>query len=180
MHVQREFLRRQMLMAQQKRRRSHGSRPTVRVRLVDDQFELVHPPCANERIDDIREVRQMLEAGEREVARDELRWLLEDCSDFLEAHVLLGRLAWEDGEMQLARGHFGYAYQVGRRALGHGFQGPLPCSRLANRPLFEAGAGLVRALERLNRRNDAVAVAREVLSWDRSDPMEMAKWLEKR
>lgn len=120
----------------------------------------------------------MLAAGERDIARNELRWLLEGCSDFLEVHVLLGRLAWEEGDVALARGHNGYAYEVGRRALGRRFQGQLPYRLAANRPLLEAGAGLAHCLESLGRRQDAVAVAHEVLGWDPSDPLELADWLE--
>ena len=35
----------------------------------------------------------MLAAGENEVARDELRWLLDGCPDFIAAHRMLGELA---------------------------------------------------------------------------------------
>ncbi len=59
----------------------------------------------------------MVAAGETEIARDELRWLLSECHDFLAAHKLLGDLALADNDVRLARGHFGYAYQIGLKAI---------------------------------------------------------------
>ena len=51
------------------------------------------------------------------MAIDELRWLLEVCRDMIEAHFLLGKLAVEaEHDVPLARGHFGYAYQLGVKA----------------------------------------------------------------
>ena len=54
----------------------------------------------------------MVEAGETEIARDELVWLLSECPDFLEAHVHLGLIALEEEDAKLARGHFGRAYEL--------------------------------------------------------------------
>ncbi len=34
----------------------------------------------------------MIEAGEMDVALDELRWLLSGCGEFIAAHVLLGKV----------------------------------------------------------------------------------------
>lgn len=119
----------------------------------------------------------MIAAGEHDVARDELRWLLEGCSDFLEAHVLLGQLAWEEGRVDLARGHFGYAHSIGRRALGRRFRGRLPYEREANRPLLDAGVGLARCLAKLGRSHDAHDLLSEVLSWDARDPLGVAAML---
>ena len=59
----------------------------------------------------------MIAAGETEIARDELVWLLSECPDFLEAHVHLGLIALEEGDPKLARGHFGRAYELCLRAL---------------------------------------------------------------
>jgi hypothetical protein len=158
-----------------KKRRSRPPKPgreSIRLRaLGTDRFELVHPPCARERADDVAEVHEMLAAGEADVARDELRWLLEGCSDFLEAHVLLGRLAWDEGRVDLARGHYGYAHAIGRRALGPRFRGSLPYEQPANRPLIEAAVGLARCLAHLARHDDARRVLEEVLLWDAGDPL---------
>ena len=54
----------------------------------------------------------MMEAGEVDIAIDELRWLLSGCSDFIEAHRLLGELALAENDLPLARAHFGYAYSL--------------------------------------------------------------------
>jgi hypothetical protein len=80
-------------------------------------WELVHPRCARRRRDDLEEVEAMVGAGETEVARDELVWLLSECPDFLDAHVHLGLIALEEDDAQLARGHFGRAYELCLRAL---------------------------------------------------------------
>ena len=52
-----------------------------------------------------------------DVAVDELRWLVGVCSEFVEAHALLGELALAEGDAALARGHFGFAVQLGLKAL---------------------------------------------------------------
>src|SRR5688572_17437238 len=70
-----------------------------------DSWELVHPPCASERTDDLAEAAAMIDAGELDVARDELLWLLEDCRDFIAAHRLLAEIALEAGDVKLARAH---------------------------------------------------------------------------
>ncbi|MFM8704900.1 MAG: hypothetical protein ACKOHG_13725, partial [Planctomycetia bacterium] len=75
-------------------------------------WELVHPRCARRRREYIEEVEAMVEAGETEIARDELVWLLSECPDHLDAHVQLGLIALEDGVPKLARGHFGSAYEL--------------------------------------------------------------------
>src|SRR5688500_15334726 len=75
-------------------------RTSVRVQRAPGgkSYELVHPPCVRERSEDLLEVQAMLAAGEMEVAADELRWLLEDCRDFIEAHKILGELAAAEGD----------------------------------------------------------------------------------
>src|SRR5262245_42144351 len=78
-------------------------------------WELVHPRCALARADDMDDVRQMVEHGETEIAVDELRWLLNGCSDFIDAHRLLGELALGAEDFPLARGHFGYAFRLGQQ-----------------------------------------------------------------
>src|SRR5262245_53817937 len=93
-------------------------KPSIRVRRVEEgAWELVHPRCAQARAEDIEEVHKMIAAGETEIARDELRWLLDECHDFIEAHTLLGDLALAENDLKLARGHYGYAYQLGLKAI---------------------------------------------------------------
>ncbi len=85
----------------------------------------------------------MLDAGEIDVARDECRWLLEGCSDCIEAHRLLGEMALEENDLPLARGHFGYAFRVGSQALAEaGNPAPLPYRLAANQAFFESGKAL--------------------------------------
>jgi len=137
-------------------------------------FELVHPPCVRQRAEDMEEVHKMLEAGEIDVAVDELRWLLEDCGQLLEAHQLLGRIALDEGDLQLARGHLGYAFELGLRALAE-IEPPvvLPYSLPANRPFFKAGKALAECLAGLGKSQKARQVAQELLALDPSDPLEV-------
>ncbi|HEY2251312.1 MAG TPA: hypothetical protein VGH74_09635, partial [Planctomycetaceae bacterium] len=58
-------------------------------RLDGNRFSLTPPVCAFDRQEDLEEVRQMIAAGELEIARDELLYLVSDCRGFLEAHNLL-------------------------------------------------------------------------------------------
>lgn len=102
-------------------------------------WEFVHPRCARRRRADMEEVEAMVEAGETEIARDELVWLLSECPDFLDAHVHLGLIALEEEDPKLARGHFGRAYELCMRALETaGNPQPLPYSLDGNRPFYEA------------------------------------------
>jgi hypothetical protein len=111
-------------------------------------FELVHPPCIDEREDDYAEAMEAWRAGEPEEAREMLRYALEGCGDNLWVHAALGRLAWEsDRDATLARGHFGYAFELARRALPPGFSGRLPEDRPANRPFYQAIDGLIACAE---------------------------------
>jgi hypothetical protein len=149
---------------------------TVRVRRVvgdgPPAWEFVHPRCAVARADDIDEVRQMVEHGEVEIATDELRWLLNGCSDFIDAHRLLGELALGAEDFPLARGHFGYAYRIGQVALKQaGSPAPLPYARSANQAFFEAGKGLAFCLKQLNKRDMAADVVALLLRCDPSDPL---------
>ncbi len=102
---------------------------------------LVHPRCAKARQDDLEEVEEMIAASETEIARDELRWLISECHNFLAAHTLLGDLAMAENDVRLARGHFGYAYQIGLKAIdAAGHVKPLPSRHAANRAFFAAGS----------------------------------------
>ena len=139
-------------------------------RAEDGSLELRHPRCARARAEDLQEVSQMIAAGENEIATDELRWLLADCHDFLAAHKLLGDLAIADNDIRLARGHFGYAYQIGLQAIEQAGVKLLPFARPANQPFFEAGKGLAGCLLKLGQRGLAREVIRRLLELDPSDP----------
>ena len=118
------------------------------------------------------EVRKMIAAGEVEIAIDEVRWLLNGCSDFIDAHRLLGELALEDEDLSLARGHFGFAHQLGIKALAQADpKGRMPYSVPANQSFHESGKGLVYCLLHLGKREMAVEVAQQLLSCDPSDPL---------
>ncbi len=159
-----------------KRRQSEhaasGDQYSVR-RLPDsDEFELAPPRSVVRREADLEEVRAMLDAGEVDVAVDELRWLLEGCRPLLEVHKLLGEIAAADNDPQLARAHFGYAYELGLKAIpASGLAGPLPYDRPANRAFFEAGQGLARCLNRDGDRALAAEVIDRLVRLDPSDPL---------
>ena len=136
------------------------------------EWQLVHPQCAKERHEDLEEVQNMLAAGEIDVAVDELRWLLEGCSDLVQAHRLLGEIALEEGDLRLARGHFGYAFDICKAALPPaGLPGPLPYRLPENQGLHESAKGLALCLEQLGNRDLAKQVLREMTRWDPSDPL---------
>jgi hypothetical protein len=141
---------------------------------------LVHPRCARDRAEDLDEVRLMIEAGEFDVAVDELRWLLSGCPEFIGAHVLLGELAVAmHDDLSLARGHFGAGYQLGLQTWRRANRPkPLLYSRPANRPLFEAGRGLAWSLEKLGRREMAEEVVETLLEFDPADPMRIRAMLD--
>jgi tetratricopeptide (TPR) repeat protein len=140
---------------------------------------LVHPRCAQERLDDLEEVRQMIDAGEVEIATDELRWLLNGCSDFVAAHRLLGELAMEQRDIKLARAHFGYAYDIGLSALPPaGLGGALPYRVPANQAFLEAAKGLAWCLRELGQDEQALAVVDQLLACDPSDPLGVRAWRE--
>jgi hypothetical protein len=114
----------------------------------------------------------MIDGGETELAVDELRWLLEECRDFIEAHYLLGEIAFEARDFRLARGHFGYACELGWSALPQNRPfGTLAYGLPANQSLFHAAKGLAACLNELNKRKTALAVLSEIESWDSGDPL---------
>jgi tetratricopeptide (TPR) repeat protein len=161
--------------APEKRRRTEIK---VRPHGTQGQWQLVHPRCAEERQEDLEEVQQMLDAGELDIAIDELRWLLEGCSDLVRAHQLLGEIALTEGDLPLARGHFGYAFDICRSALPpNGLPGPLPYQLPENQALHESAKGLALCLEQLGNRDLARNVLREMLRWDPSDPLAAAAML---
>jgi hypothetical protein len=148
-------------------------RTTVKARRrPDGLWELVHPGCALERAEDLEEVEAMIEAGEADVAVEELRWLLEECRDFIAAHYLLGETAFEARDFRLARGHFGYAFELGWSALPEGkLDGPLAYSLPANRPFLQAVKGLAWSLNELGKRTMAKQVLEFLASCDPADPL---------
>jgi hypothetical protein len=131
--------------------RAPGLRP-----LGDGAFELVHPPCVEELWPDFEEAMHALAEGAVAEARDQLRFLLEECGTNLWVHAALGRIALESHrDARLARGHFGYAFELARRAVPPDFRGRLPGDRPANRPLYDALDGLIACDEALGRRAEA-------------------------
>lgn len=116
----------------------------------------------------------MIDAGEHEIALDELRWLLSDCAENIAAHTLLGELAAEDGDFALARGHYGAGYQLGLQTLRRAkMPKPVLYSQPANRPFFEAGQGLIGSLEKLGKSAMADEVVATLLELDPSDPLRL-------
>lgn len=139
---------------------------------TENVWEFLHPRCALDRAEDIEEVESMMEAGEVEIAKDELRWLLSGCSDFFRAHRMLGTFALEAGDIQLARGHFGHVYRAGSKALKRaGMPTPLPYEREANRDFFESARGLIKCLRKLEKQKQAREVTDVILRCDPSNPL---------
>jgi hypothetical protein len=86
---------------------------------------------------------ELWKAGDAEAARDALRYALQGCGENLWVHIALGRIALEEfGDPALARGHFGYAFELAQRAIPQGFVGRISRDRMANRPFYEAIEGL--------------------------------------
>ncbi len=122
----------------------------------------------------------MIEAGEMDVAIDELRWLLSGCSEFIEVHRLLGELALsEDNDTPLARAHFGFAYQMGLKAWRRAkMPSPLAYRLPANQAFFESGKALAWCLAKLNQPEKAVEVLKTLLACDPSGPLGLPDMLE--
>jgi tetratricopeptide (TPR) repeat protein len=163
-----------------KRPANSGSGLGVQRAASGQTWIFVHPPCVRDCADDLDEVRTMIEVGEADVAMDELLWLLEVCRDMLEAHYLLGKLAVEHlQDAPRARGHFGYAFQLGEKALSRA-NNPTPLSPLhpANRPFFDAGRGLAWCLAELGMPDKAREVVERLRACDPSDPLNLAAWID--
>lgn len=138
------------------------------------QWHLVHPRCVQERELDLEDVEEMLDAGEIDVARDELRWLLNGCSDHIAIHYLLGDLALAENDLPLARAHYGYAFQIGYRAWKKAYM-PLPFTQdlPENELFFAAGKQLAWCLKLLEKKellNEVVAI---LLRCDPRDPLQL-------
>lgn len=152
--------------------RSGVKRPIGLQRLGQEgEFALVHPACVKARQEDLDEVHTMLAAGEEEIAEDELRWLLNGCNAFIEGHRLLGEIALRRSDFELARSHFGYAYELGLAALPPGQPCRLPYQVPANRAWLEAAKGLIDSLGGLGETQVADEVRRRVLEFDPTDPL---------
>lgn len=134
-------------------------------------WELVLPRCARDRQEDLEEVRKMLDAGEADVARDECLWLLQGCTDCLEAHRILGEIALGENDLPLARGHFGYAFRLGTKAIEQVGAAPLPYRLPANQAFLEAGKALAWCLKQLEKSELAAEVVETMLRCDPEDPL---------
>jgi len=135
-------------------------------RLNGNRFSLQPPICAVDRKEDLDEVQNMIAGGELEIARDELLYLVSDCRGFLEAHNLLAELALEEEDISLARGHFGFAYEIGLDSLPSGFRGILPADRDYNGPFFLAGKGLARCLVSRGDKAQGLEVLKQLARFD--------------
>ena len=139
-----------------------------------------HPRVVRDCAEDLDEVHSMIEAGETDVAVEELRWLLELCNEMLAAHFLLGKLAVETNQdTPLGRGHFGAGYQLGLQAWRRAGK-PIPVAALhpANRVFFDCGRGLTWCLHHLGKTPLAIEVVEQLLELDQSDPLGLASWLD--
>ena len=153
---------------------------TVQRAKSGNAWVLSHPRAVRDMAEDLQEVRAMIADGESDIAIDELRWLLGTCSEVIEAHFLLGKLAVEaDGDVGLARGHFGFGYQLGIKAWRRA-QKPTPMSPLhpANRFFFDCGRGLAWCLRELEKPHMALEVVEQLLELDPDDPLTLARWVD--
>jgi hypothetical protein len=126
-------------------------------------FELVHPRGVKDVELDVEEGIELWKAGDPESARDALRYALSACHDNLWAHAALGRIALDDfHDPALARGHFGYAVELARRALPAGLSGRLPRERPNNRPLYDALEGLLECLKAVGRPSEIESLRSEI------------------
>jgi hypothetical protein len=141
-----------------RRRRSEHGRGGTSIGLAqldNGIFELVHPPKVRERQLDFQEGMELWKAGDPEAARDALRYALSDCHDNLWVHVALGQIALrEHRNSALARGHFGYAVELARKAIPRDFSGRLPRDSPNNVPFYEALEGLMQCETALGRTDE--------------------------
>ena len=122
----------------------------------------------------------MIEAGESDVAIDELRWLVGGCSEFIEAHTLLGELAlaltatsrWP------AATSGSPCSSASRRSSGRKSPGRCPTRQPANRTFFEAGRGLVTCLVKLDMTAKAVELVQDLVRLDPTDPLKLRQLLD--
>ena len=137
-------------------------------RLGGDDFVLIHPKCVREMELDFEEGIELRKAGDPEAARDALRFALQGCGDNIWVHVALGKIALDDfRDPTLARGHFGYAYELADRAIPRDFAGRLPKEHPSNRPLYDAVEGLATCHEALGAADLAGELKRKLAAWSR-------------
>ena len=137
-------------------------------RLVGDDFVLIHPKCVREMELDYEEGIELRKAGDPEAARDALRFALQGCGDNIWVHVALGRIALDDfKDPSLARGHFGYAFELAERAIPRDFAGRIPKEHPSNRPLYDALDGLITCHEALGAADLAGELLRRQSCWSR-------------
>jgi len=153
---------------------------TVRRAKSGNGWVLVPPRAARDCAEDLEEVRAMIEAREQDIAINELRWLLGNCHELLDAHFLLGQLAVEiDNDVPLARGHFGLGFRLGIQALRKAkMPTPVPVLHPANRTFFDCGRGLVWCLHQLKKQDMAIEVVQQLLKLDPTDPLRLAGWVD--
>ena len=136
--------------------------------LGGDDFVLVHPKCIQEMELDYVEGIELRAAGDPEAARDALRYALQGCGDNVWVHVALGLIALEDfRDPALARGHFGYAFELAEKALPRDFQGRLPTEHPSNQPLYDALDGLIACHEALGTTDLAAELRTKRQRWSR-------------
>ncbi len=171
---------RNLAVAKRPARRPSPNKVSVQRAPDGNNWVISHPRTVRDCAEDLEEVHAMIEAGEADVAIDELRWLLGNCPDIIEAHFLLGKLAVEvDNDLSLGRGHFGTGYQLGLQAWRRADRPtPLPALHPANRYFFDAGRGLAWCLNELGKTDMAREVLHELLSLDPTDPLSVAAWLD--
>ncbi len=162
------------------KRTSSSNSISVRRAKSGNGWVLVHPSAVRDRAEDLEEVQSMIDAGEGDIAIDELRWLLGSCSEMIAGHFLLGKLAVEvDNDIPLARGHFGFGYMLGLKALRRAkLPKPVPALHPANRAFFDSGRGLCWSLHQLGKKEMALEVAEQLLALDPDDPLGLAGWLD--
>ncbi len=162
------------------RRSSSPNKVTLQRAASGNAWVLSHPRAVRDCAEDLEEVWTMVEAGETDIAIDELRWLLGTCHDMIEGHFLLGKLAVEvDSDLPLGRGHFGTGYQLGLHAWRRAQRPtPVPALHPANRFFFDSGRGLAWCLYELEKLDMAREVLEEMLRLDPADPLNLAAWLD--
>lgn len=134
--------------------------------LGGNRYAFQAPECALDRDMDMAEVLEIRAAGEFEIARDELLYLVADCRGFLEAYIQLAELALEDEDIVLAKGHFAFAYENGLDRLPLNFRGQLPCNEGYNSHFYAAGRGLARCLVARKELKAAQEVLEQLLKFD--------------
>jgi hypothetical protein len=142
-----------------------------------DCYEFELPRSVMDRKDDMDDVREMVKHNEIDIAIDELRWLLSDCHEMMEAHALLGILASEfddptPDDVELAIAHLECALDIGRAALNNRrLQAPLLYDRPTNLPFFQAGLAMIQLLRSQGDKQAADQLLQELIRLDPKLPL---------